>query len=122
MRSLDIGCAAFCFDKNNKLIVSTDNGVFILNDDDTTSPIYDTDKYSLKYCNDMKTGPDGRIYMGTQSSKRKGVSDKIDGKLYSIDKYGNVHILLDNLILSNGLEWSMDEKRFYHTDSDTGYR
>ena len=23
-------------------------------------------------------------------------------------------------MLSNGLEWSIDEKGFYHTDSDTG--
>ena len=29
-------------------------------------------------------------------------------------------VLLDGLILSNGFDWSMDEKRLYHTDSDTG--
>ena len=119
VRPLDFGCAAFCFDKANRLIVSTETGVYILNDDNTTLPIYDTNKYNLKYCNDMKVGPDGRIYVGTQSGKRKGVSGKIDGKLYSIDKDGNVCVLLDNLLLSNGLEWSIDEKRFYHTDSDT---
>lgn len=118
--SLDFGCAAFCFDKKYRLIVSTDDGVFILNDDNSTSTIYDINKYSLKYCNDMKVGPDGRIYVGTQSGKRKGISGEADGKLYSISKHGNVRVLLDNLILSNGLEWSMDEKRFYHTDSDTG--
>ena len=39
--------------------------------------------------------------------------------IISIDKDGNVCVLLDNLLLSNGLEWSVDEKRFYHTDSDT---
>lgn len=27
---------------------------------------------------------------------------------------------MTGLILSNGLEWSIDEKRFYHTDSATG--
>ena len=53
------------------------------------------------------------------TGKRKGISDKTDGKLYSIDSSGEVRILLDGLILSNGMEWSMDEKRFYHTDSDT---
>ena len=118
--SLELGCAAFCFDKKYRLIVSTDDGVFILNDDNSTSTIYNIKNYSLKYCNDMKVGPDGRIYVGSQSGKRKGISDKADGKLCSIDKHGNVRVLLDNLILSNGLEWSMDEKRFYHTDSDTG--
>lgn len=119
VRPVKKGVAAIAFDKNNRLIVSRPDGVFILNDDDTTEELYDTKKHPILYANDMKVGPDGRIYVGTQSGKRIGVSDKIDGKLYSIDKDNNVRVLLDNLILSNGLEWSIDEKRFYHTDSDT---
>ena len=39
--------------------------------------------------------------------------------IITIDKDGNVRVLLDNLNLSNGLEWSVSEKRFYHTDSGT---
>lgn len=120
VRPVKTGCAAFAFDKNNRLIVSRPDGVFILNDDDSITELYDTKKYNITFANDMKVGPDGRIYVGTQSGKRKGVSDKVDGKLYSIDKDGSVRILLDNLRLSNGLDWSMDEKRLYHTDSDTG--
>ena len=120
VRSVKTGVAAFAFDKKNRLIVSRSDGVFVLNDDDSVEELYDNTKYKILYANDMKTGPDGRIYVGTQSGKRKGVSDKTDGKLYSIDKDGNVRVLLDNLILSNGLEWSTDEKKFYHTDSDTG--
>ena len=67
----------------------------------------------------MKVCPDGRLYVGTQSGTRLGLSDTRDGKLYCIDKDGSVRVLLDNLGLSNGLEWSFDEKKFYHTDSDT---
>ena len=119
VRPVKTGCAAFAFDKNNRLIVSRPDGVFILNDDDSVTELYDREKYNITFANDMKVGPDRRIYVGTQSGKRKGVSDKVDGKLYSIDKDGSVCILLDNLRLSNGLEWSMNEKRFYHTDSDT---
>lgn len=118
-RKLDVGVAAIAFDRNNRIIVSRKDGVFILNDDNTTNELYDTKKFKISYANDMKVGPDGRIYVGTQSSRRIGVSDDIDGKLYSIDKNGNVRILLDNIQLSNGLDWSMDEKRLYHTDSDT---
>lgn len=113
-------CAAMAFDKDNKLIVSQADGVFFLNEDGTRTPIYDTDKYTIRYANDMKVGPDGCIYVGTQSEKRAGAGDKIDGKLYRIDHKGNVKLLLDHLRLSNGMEWSMDETRFYHTDSDTG--
>ena len=119
-RSLPFGVAAYAFTKENGLIVSHAGGVDILNPDQTLTPLYDKACCDIRYANDMKVGPDGRIYVGTQSSKRKGISEAIDGKLYSIDRQGNVRILLDGLRLSNGMEWSLDEKRFYHTDSDTG--
>lgn len=119
VRKTPIACAAICFDCNNHMIVSYANGVAILNDDDTISPIYDETSVKISNANDMKVGPDGRIYVGTQSSKRIGISGKIDGKLYCIDKGGNVSVLLDGLMLSNGLDWSDDEKFMYHTDSDT---
>jgi sugar lactone lactonase YvrE len=120
LRALPFGVAAYAFTKENELIVSHAGGVDILNPDNTLTPLYDKARYDIKYANDMKVGPDGRIYVGTQSSKRKGISEEIDGKLYSIDAGGNVRILLDGLRLSNGMEWSLDEKKFYHTDSDTG--
>lgn len=114
----ELGVAAMAFDKNNRLIVSRADGVFYL-DGNVATPLYDTAKYKISHANDMKVGPDGRIYVGTQSEKRLGLSDNVDGKLYSIDRNGNVRTLLDGLILSNGLDWSIDEKRFYHTDSAT---
>lgn len=119
VRPVSRGVAAMAFDIDNRLIVSRADGVFYLRPDDSAEALYDTAEHSILFGNDMKAGPDGRIYIGTQSGKRKGVSDKIDGKLYRIDKNGDVKVLLDGLILSNGLDWSPDEKRFYHTDSDT---
>ncbi len=118
MRSYPVGAAAIAFDTLYRPILSRGDGVF-LSDNGKLTPIYDRNIYSLAHCNDMKVGPDGCIYVGTQSSKRLGLSNDVDGKLYRIDKNGNVRILLDSLILSNGMDWSMDEKRFYHTDSDT---
>ncbi len=118
-RKVDVGVAAIAFTKDYRMIVSRSDGVFILNDDDTTEKLYDTDKFDISYANDMKVGPDGRIYVGTQCTKRLGLSDRIDGKLVSIDRSGNVRTLLEGLILSNGLDWSPDKKRFYHTDSET---
>ena len=119
VRKLDFGVAALGFSKNGEMLISCDDGAFILNGDGTRKPLYDREKFEIKHGNDAKVGPDGRFYIGTQSSKRKGVGDAIDGRLYSIDKNGEVRVLLDGLILSNGFDWSMDEKRFYHTDSDT---
>lgn len=119
VKKYDFSTAAMAFTKTGRMIISCMDGVFYLNPDDTREPLYDISKYEIKYGNDAKVGPDGRLYVGTQSSKRVGVSDIADGKLYSIDEQGNVKIVLDNLLLSNGFDWSMDGKRLYHTDSDT---
>ena len=120
VRKLDFSVAAIGFSQKGELLISCQDGAFILNDDNTRSPLYDRGQYEIKYGNDAKVGPDGRFYVGTQSSKRFGAGNEIDGKLYSIDKDGKVKVLLDGLLLSNGFDWSIDEKRFYHTDSDTG--
>lgn len=119
VRPLPFDVAAFAFDVQNRLIVSHADGVHILNEDNSLTPIYDERKYKIKFANDMKVGPNGAIYVGTQSGKRKGVSDRIDGELYRISPHGEVDVLLDGLILSNGMEWSIDETKFYHTDSAT---
>lgn len=119
VRCLDFGVAAMGFSKSGEMLISCSDGAFILNDDGSRSPLYDRSKFEIKYGNDAKVGPDGRFYIGTQSSKRFGTGDSIDGKVYSIDKNGEVKVVLDGLILSNGFDWSIDEKRFYHTDSDT---
>ena len=118
-RALPFAVAAIAFTKENRIIISCPDGVFFLNEDNTRTPLYDTSCHTIRYCNDMKVGPDGRLYVGTQSDKRKGTGTAIDGKLYAINRDGEVQTLLDGLILSNGLEFSMDEKRLYHTDSDT---
>lgn len=118
-RKCPFGVAAIAFDVQNRMIVSHSGGVHILNKDNSLTPIYDNSKYCIRYANDMKVAPDGAIYVGTQSEKRKGISKKINGKLYRIAPDGEVTILFDGMILSNGMDWSTDEKRFYHTDSDT---
>ena len=119
VKKTPLSVSALAFDSKNRLIVATEKGVFILNEDNSLTEIYDTKKYQIKYLNDIKVSPNGDLFVGTMSSKRKGVSSEVDGKLYKITKDGVVTVLLDGLSLSNGLDWSLDETKFYHTDSDT---
>ena len=107
---------AFGFTKEGGVLVSCTDGPFVLHPDGSRTPMA---KGAPINCNDAKVGPDGRFYVGTQSRKRMGLGDAVDGCLYSIDPSGEVRILLTGLLLSNGFDWSMDERRFYHTDSDT---
>ena len=112
--------SALAFNRQGQMLLSCPDGAYFLNSDYSRTLMYNANECNILYGNDAKVGPDGRFYIGTMSSKRKGVSDKVDGKLYSIDTSGTVKILLDSLLLSNGMEWSIDEKYLYHTDSDTG--
>jgi sugar lactone lactonase YvrE len=117
VRSLPIWMSAIAFDCQNRLILSHTKGVHILGEKEELLSLYDEGKYSIKHAGDMKIGPDGAIYVGTISEKLLGISDKTDGNLYRISQGGEVEILLDGLLLPNGLDWSMDEKKFYHVDT-----
>ena len=118
-RSVPAWVSAIAFDRQHRLLLSHTKGVHILGDEDTLLPLYDEEKYSIKRAGDMKVGPDGALYVGTISEKFLGISDKADGKLYRISQDGEVEILLDGLLLSNGLDWSIDEKKLYHADTGT---
>ena len=59
--------------------------------------------------------PDGRFYCGSMAyDQRPGA-----GALYRLDPDGSVHVVLENVTISNGLEWSPDGSRAYYTDTPT---
>jgi sugar lactone lactonase YvrE len=59
--------------------------------------------------------PDGRFYCGSMAyDQRPG-----DGALYRLDLDGSVRTVLENVTISNGLEWSPDGSRAYYNDTAT---
>src|SRR5919107_609175 len=59
--------------------------------------------------------PDGRFYCGSMAyDHRTGA-----GALYRLDPDGSVQVVLENVTISNGLEWSPDGSRAYYNDSPT---
>lgn len=66
--------------------------------------------------NDGKVDPGGRFWAGTMAlDERAGA-----GALYRLDPDYQVHVMLDGLTISNGLDWSPDGTRMYYIDSGTG--
>ena len=116
VQKYDFSVGAMGFSKDGQMLVSCTDGVFFLHPDGSRTPLA---PHAPQSCNDAKVGPDGRFYVGTQSRKRLGLGDQVDGCFYSIDIRGKVTILLEGLRLSNGFDWSVDTTRLYHTDSDT---
>jgi sugar lactone lactonase YvrE len=59
--------------------------------------------------------PDGRFYAGSMAyDKRPG-----GGALYRLDPDRSVHVVLGDVTISNGLDWSPDGTRAYYNDTDT---
>jgi sugar lactone lactonase YvrE len=64
-------------------------------------------------CNDGKCDPEGRLWVGTMDKDCK----EGEGSFYCIDEDLRLHKKLDRLSIPNGLVWSLDNQRLYHTDS-----
>lgn len=66
--------------------------------------------------NEGACDPDGRFYCGSMGyDKQPGA-----GALYRLDADGSVHVVLENVTVSNGLGWSPDGSLAYYNDTDTG--
>jgi sugar lactone lactonase YvrE len=59
--------------------------------------------------------PDGRFYCGSMAYDQEPGA----GTLYRLDPDSSVHVVLENVTISNGLEWSPDSTRAYYNDTPT---
>lgn len=59
--------------------------------------------------------PDGRFYCGSMAYDQKSGA----GNLYRLDPDHSVHVVVENVTVSNGIEWSPDNSRVYYNDTAT---
>src|SRR3954451_4065978 len=64
--------------------------------------------------NDGKVSPDGRFFAGTMDEAQLC---RPIAALYRLDPDLSMHEVVTDLIVSNGLTWSADGARMYHSDS-----
>lgn len=70
--------------------------------------------------NDFTTDTAGRIYVGSLAFIVFGGQDPKPGHLHVIDLDGSVRTLSDGVMLTNGLGFSPDSKKLYHSDARDG--
>jgi len=70
--------------------------------------------------NDLTTDSQGRIYVGSLAYKVFGGDPPRPGHLHVIDLDGSVRTISDGIMLTNGLGFSPDGKRLYHSDARGG--
>lgn len=65
--------------------------------------------------NDGKCDPSGRFWAGTMSM----IGEKETGTLYRFDADSSIHAIIPNVSISNGIVWSLDNKKMYYIDTPT---
>lgn len=63
--------------------------------------------------NDVIADPAGRVFCGTMRTPQRL------GRLYRLDPGRSIRPVLEGIGTSNGMGFTLDRKRFYHTDSPT---
>lgn len=100
--------------KAGGLIVAGGAEIFVLDESGgaTSFAQLDFDPKLVRF-NDAKCDPQGRLWAGTIAV------DFTPGRaaLYRIDPDGRVTTVLNDVTISNGLDWSPDGKIFYYVDS-----
>uniref|UniRef100_A0A8D0GHZ1 Regucalcin n=1 Tax=Sphenodon punctatus TaxID=8508 RepID=A0A8D0GHZ1_SPHPU len=87
------------------------------NQEVTTITELEQDKPNNRF-NDGKVDPCGRFFAGTMAEETKpGVRARCQGALYTLLPDHCVVKQLDQLDISNGLDWSLDHGTFFHVDS-----
>jgi xylono-1,5-lactonase len=70
--------------------------------------------------NDLTTDAAGRVYVGSLAFKVFGGEAPKPGHLHVIDLDGRMRTISDGVLLTNGLGFSPDGRRLYHSDARAG--
>lgn len=115
----NIGC--ICLRERGGLLAGMQHGFYFIDEKrKTVEAIADpeSDKPENRF-NDGKADPRGRLWAGTMSkSLDTGYGDTSpQGKLYCLNADLTYQTKLEPVTLSNGLDWSPDEKTMYYIDT-----
>lgn len=103
--------------KNNEVILALDRSIarFDLETEKLEWLVDLEQQLPNNRCNDGACDSHGRIWVGTMALDTKEGA----ASLYCIEKNGEWHKKLENVTISNGLAWSLDNKIFYYIDTPT---
>lgn len=78
----------------------------------TLEPLWNHDRTRM---NDGACDPDGRFYCGSMGYDGAAGA----GSLYRLDPDRSVHVVVEAVTISNGLDWSPDNRLAYYNDTET---
>ncbi|MDX7988427.1 SMP-30/gluconolactonase/LRE family protein [Xenorhabdus sp. 12] len=109
--------------QNGGIIVVAGIDILALDNNGHITPFAQLDADPKKVrANDVKCDAQGRLWVGTLGNDILTTSGEViegQGSLYRIDPDGTITNILNQVTLSNGLDWSPDGTSFYYVDSHT---
>ena len=97
-------------------VLAVERGFALEDDDGTLTRLDELWNDEGVRMNEGGCDPDGRFYCGSMAyDKRRGAAS-----VYRLDPDRSVHVVLTDVTISNGLDWSPDSSRAYYNDTDTG--
>ncbi len=92
------------------------DGFWAIADDGMVERLADvqSERPDLRF-NDGKCDPQGRFWAGTMALDHRDGA----GALYRLDTDLSVHRMVDDISISNGLDWSQDSRTMYYVDTHT---
>jgi sugar lactone lactonase YvrE len=103
---------ALLLEEDGSLLACMEDGIYRVADTGETSPLFAPLSLAGPRFNDVKVGPDGRIYGGT-------INYEGHGAFYSIAADGSIRTLIRDVGNANGLDWDMERRLFYFVDTPT---
>lgn len=118
-RKIDVGQMIGCCvgRKSGGVVLALQNGFYALDlETEKLTPLVDPESHLPENrFNDGKCDSRGRLWAGTTRIHH----DEPAGFLYRLDADLTVNRKLDDVWISNGLAWSLDDKTMYYIDSPT---
>jgi sugar lactone lactonase YvrE len=99
------------------VLVALQNGIYSFDPETGSKTLLadpEADKPDNRF-NDGKCDPSGRFWAGTMSTVGGG---KV-GALYRFDPDSSIHLVIDQVSISNGIVWSADKTKMYYIDTPT---
>ena len=94
------------------VVFAADGFIFTLRNGVTNTVVLSVREVVGSRFNDVASGPNGEVFCGTMP-----LNDG-DARLYRLDPDGSLHLIWDDIGLSNGIGFSPDEKTMYLSDSN----
>jgi sugar lactone lactonase YvrE len=117
IRRRHVGAVAACVRprRGGGAVIAIERGFALEEPGGQVTPLGDLWSDETVRMNEGGCDPDGRFYCGSMAYDERPRA----AALYRLDPDGSVHLVLERLTISNGLDWSPDGDRAYYVDSPT---